>query len=60
VAAAFGADHARDFEPLPASEALGEARVPDPAALTDGPALRLWPHRHHTDGFYAMAWQRRA
>ena len=59
VAAAFEADHPGDFEPLSATEALGEARVEDAQSLVDGPALRLWPHRHRTDGFYAMAWRRR-
>jgi 16S rRNA (cytosine967-C5)-methyltransferase len=59
VAAAFDADRAGDFEPLSAAEALGEARVEDAQSLVDGPALRLWPHRHRTDGFYAMAWRRR-
>jgi len=24
-----------------------------------GPYLRLWPHRHQTDGFFAAVWQRR-
>jgi len=22
--------------------------------------LRLWPHRHHTDGFYAAVWEKKA
>jgi 16S rRNA (cytosine967-C5)-methyltransferase len=26
---------------------------------TDG-CLRLWPHRHGTDGFFAAVWQRTA
>ena len=35
----------------------------EPAGLTSGGEqgeefLRLWPHRHGTDGFFAAAWQR--
>jgi 16S rRNA (cytosine967-C5)-methyltransferase len=59
VTAAFTAAHAGDFEPLAAGEALGEARVPEADSLVQAGALRLWPNRHHTDGFYAMAWRRR-
>jgi 16S rRNA (cytosine967-C5)-methyltransferase len=29
------------------------------ADLCEGPYLRLWPHRHQTDGFFAAVWQRR-
>jgi 16S rRNA (cytosine967-C5)-methyltransferase len=25
----------------------------------EGDFLRLWPHRHGTDGFFAAVWQRR-
>jgi 16S rRNA (cytosine967-C5)-methyltransferase len=62
VADAFGAVH-KDFEPLSASGLLSEAHVAHPEALCMGEAgrfLRLWPHRHGTDGFFAAAWQRRA
>ena len=59
VAEAFTAAHAADFEPVPALAALEAARVDDPAPLVAGPFLRLWPHRHHTDGFFAAIWQRR-
>ncbi len=59
VADAFTAAHAADFEPVPALAALEAARVDDPATLVAGPFLRLWPHRHHTDGFFAAIWQRR-
>ncbi|MFO1328230.1 MAG: RsmB/NOP family class I SAM-dependent RNA methyltransferase [Rubrivivax sp.] len=59
VAQAFEAEHGRDFAPLPAAEALAAAHVADPGTLVDGPWLRLWPHRHHTDGFFAAVWQRR-
>jgi len=60
VAAALGQAHAGDFEPLAAGELLTEARVEQAASLDDAGCLRLWPHRHHTDGFFAAAWRRRA
>ena len=59
VAEAFNQTHGSDFEMLPALNALEAARVDDPAPLVAGPFLRLWPHRHHTDGFFAALWQRR-
>lgn len=57
VAAGFEAAHA-GFQRLDAAALLAESGVPDAAALTDGGALRLWPHRHGTDGFFAVAWQK--
>lgn len=47
----------RPFARLGAAEALGPS-VPAESGVDDGGALRLWPHRHHTDGFFAMAWVR--
>ena len=47
------------------AELLQALKLPDAAALctTDaaqpGQYLRLWPHRHGTDGFFAAAWQRK-
>jgi len=63
IAAAFGAAHA-DFEPLEAAPLLDALKVPEAATLCSGGAqgtqyLRLWPHRHHTDGFFAAVWQKR-
>ncbi len=43
-----------DFVPLP-----GEQVLPD-AGLCEGGFLRLWPHRHLTDGFFAAIWERKA
>jgi len=57
VATAFGAAHA-DFAPLPALEALSAAHVEGAEQLVDGGHLRLWPHVHGTDGFFAAVWQR--
>ena len=59
VVQAFEAEHDRDFAPLPAAEALAAAHVSEGEHLVEGPWLRLWPHRHHTDGFFAAVWLRR-
>ena len=59
VAEAFGEAHAREFEVLPAQELLESAQVLGAADLVAGNFLRLWTHRHHTDGFFAAAWRRR-
>ena len=47
------------FEPLPVDTLLAAAGVVQPQTLCAGPYLRLWPHRHGTDGFFAACWQRR-
>jgi 16S rRNA (cytosine967-C5)-methyltransferase len=47
------------FEPLPVAALLQAAHVSEAESLVAGPLLRLWPHRHHTDGFFAAVWQRR-
>lgn len=67
VAEAFSAAHP-DFEVLPVPALLerlmaeqdGAQPAFAPEFLCSGPYLRLWPHRHHTDGFYAAVWQRKA
>ncbi|MEN9630540.1 MAG: hypothetical protein RJA10_3768 [Pseudomonadota bacterium] len=59
VADAFQAEHGRDFVALPAAEVLQAAHVGQADALVEGPCLRLWPHQHQTDGFFAAVWQRR-
>jgi 16S rRNA (cytosine967-C5)-methyltransferase len=48
-----------DFVVLPALQALTEARIERADELVDGPWLRLLPHRHRTDGFFAAVWQRK-
>jgi 16S rRNA (cytosine967-C5)-methyltransferase len=48
-----------DFAPLTAADILARRQIELPA-VTTGPALRLLPHRHRTDGFYALAMERRA
>ena len=59
IAQAFSAAHVGSFEPLPVQGLLEAAHVADPAPLTTGPYLRLWPQRHGSDGFFAAAWSRR-
>jgi 16S rRNA (cytosine967-C5)-methyltransferase len=54
IADAFAAAHA-EFAPLSCQEALAAQRV----TLDCGDRLRLWPHRHGCDGFFAAAFERR-
>jgi 16S rRNA (cytosine967-C5)-methyltransferase len=58
IAQAFSEAHP-DFEPVPAGEALEKAQVAGAAGLDSDGFLRLWPHRHGTDGFFAAVWQKR-
>src|SRR5688572_28995938 len=44
------------FRPLSCDELLAAQRI----SLRSGERLRLWPHRHGTDGFFAAAFQRDA
>jgi 16S rRNA (cytosine967-C5)-methyltransferase len=53
----------QDFTPLDAAEVLTGLKVEAAATLCAGGEngqryLRLWPHRHQTDGFFAAVWQR--
>lgn len=53
-----------DFTPLDAGEVLSGLKVPQAASLCSGGEnqlsyLRLWPHRHQTDGFFAAIWQKK-
>lgn len=61
VAEAFAQAHP-DFSVLPAAQCLASAQVPSPETLCAGESgqwLRLWPHRHATDGFFAAVWQKK-
>jgi 16S rRNA (cytosine967-C5)-methyltransferase len=63
IAAAFSETHA-DFEPLAVGEVLSALRVPQSQSLCAGGQdgsqyLRLWPHRHATDGFFAAVWKKK-
>ncbi len=54
IADAFTAAHA-EFAPVSCQESLAAQRIP----LECGDRLRLWPHRHGCDGFFAAAFERR-
>jgi 16S rRNA (cytosine967-C5)-methyltransferase len=53
VSEAFESAHA-GFRALPCDELLSAQRIP----LQTGARLRLWPHLHGTDGFFAAAFER--
>jgi 16S rRNA (cytosine967-C5)-methyltransferase len=57
IAQAFSAAHP-EFVPLSVAETLQALKVHDAASLcsADGLYLRLWPHLHASDGFFAAAW----
>ena len=57
IAQAFSAAHP-NFKPLLVKDLLTDFEVSEPEDLCtpDGLYLRLWPHRHGTDGFFAAAW----
>ena len=53
----------KDFKVLDVGEVLTGLKVEQAAALCSGGEtgqryLRLWPHRHQTDGFFAAVWER--
>ncbi len=58
IADAFNAEQGAQFVALPAEQALQAAHVDRAAELVQGPYLRLWPHQHGTDGFFAAVWAR--
>jgi 16S rRNA (cytosine967-C5)-methyltransferase len=58
IAAAFSAANP-DFTPLDAADVLTHQKVEGAAELVENGYLRLWPHRHGTDAFFAAVWQRR-
>ena len=57
IAQAFSAAHP-NFNPLLVKDLLTDFEVAqaDSLCTPDGQYLRLWPHRHGTDGFFAAAW----
>ncbi|MDD2809815.1 RsmB/NOP family class I SAM-dependent RNA methyltransferase [Rhodoferax sp.] len=63
IAQAFSAANP-EFSPLDAGEVLAGLKVEQAHTLCSGGDngqrfLRLWPHRHQTDGFFAAAWQKK-
>ncbi len=62
IADAFSAAHP-DFAALPVGEVLAGLKLENAASLCSGGEagaqyLRLWPHRHATDGFFAAVWHK--
>ncbi len=63
IAEAFSAANP-DWVALPVGEVLIELKVENALTLCSGGDngqlyLRLWPHRHGTDGFFAAVWQKK-
>jgi 16S rRNA (cytosine967-C5)-methyltransferase len=63
IAQAFSAANP-DYVPLQVADILTELKVENaPTLCAGGEAghlyLRLWPHRHMTDGFFAAVWQKK-
>ena len=53
-----------EFVLMPAGDVLDNLKVPHAVDLCAGGEdgrrfLRLWPHRHQTDGFFAAVWYRK-
>ena len=64
IAEAFTAAHP-DFAPQDAGALLEQLKLAQAAELCSGGEnglryLRLWPHLHQTDGFFAAVWERKA
>jgi len=62
VCAVFESAHA-EFEVVPVAGLLDTANVQNAATLCQGDEgrwLRLWPHRHATDGFFAAVWRKKS
>ena len=63
VAQDFSGAHP-DFEPLSIGEILTNLKIEGARKLASGAGdgagfLRLWPHLHSTDGFFAAVWQKK-
>ncbi|APW43739.1 RsmB/NOP family class I SAM-dependent RNA methyltransferase [Rhodoferax saidenbachensis] len=63
IAEAFSAANP-DWTPLPAAEILTGLKVENAQSLCSGGEnggqfLRLWPHKHQTDGFFAAIWEKK-
>ena len=63
IAEAFSAEHS-DFVMQDAGELLTQLKVANAESLCAGGEtgtryLRLWPHEHQTDGFFAAVWTRK-
>ena len=49
----------KEFQPMNAAELLTTGGVERAESLCVDGHLRLWPHQHNTDGFFAAVWQRK-
>ena len=63
IAESFSAQYS-EFVPLDAGEIMTNLKVTATKSLCSGGPnglkyLRLWPHLHNTDGFFAAIWQRK-
>jgi 16S rRNA (cytosine967-C5)-methyltransferase len=58
IAEAFAAANP-DFKLLPAQTLLADLGIAGADTLCQNDYLRLWPHLHQTDGFFAAVWQRK-
>jgi len=63
IAQAFS-DGNSEFTPLEVGEIMSNLKIEGAASLCSGGEngqryLRLWPHKHQTDGFFAAVWQRK-
>ena len=58
IAEAFAAANP-DFTLLPAQTILADLGIAGADTLCHNDFLRLWPHLHQTDGFFAAVWQRK-
>jgi 16S rRNA (cytosine967-C5)-methyltransferase len=58
VATAFNEAQGIQFKVLPAAAVLEKAHAGQASELVRGDFLRLWPHRHSTDAFFAAVWER--
>lgn len=57
IATAFGETH-EGWTRLDAAAVLEQAGVENASQLVRNGDLRLWPHQHACDGFYAAVWQK--
>ena len=59
ISNAFSEELGREFTACSVETLLADLHLTQASTLVDQGNLRLWPHRHGTDGFFAAVWQRR-
>ena len=62
VAQAFSQEFKQEFEALPMQTLLAKPvgeLAHNLCTPNTGLYLRLWPHLHHTDGFFAASWTKK-